>query len=499
MADHANRTDIVAAVKDREKDLVLSINDEFHKHCAEGSEFAEKIRAVMQARAEDIALRHLHDCALVTDEGCIHIAPSQLAARAGRFRYYRSGFETTSLDDFGTRGPRLLVGAQGSVSTSVGKLVVIPAREDRFAVSPAFHIVETASEDFDYIYYALASFDAGRIARGSHAARFIEREDLSSVVIPWPAQPIRSLFAETMKLCERYNHPALTHMVGEYWMLATRSIENLERIECNKNKPEPPHRSIDNIGSNDAILSLIDGLLEALLDQTGVPDKSVLDVVAATPDLSSPAIPAQSAVCLCLPEPNQGTWTKTPPNPDDTRWKLGAPPRNKANFAWVQQTIACMSKNAHALLLLCNAPLHSLIGRELHLRTALAASGLVEAVISLPGGLLDDGRPPSSIVLLAKARKRNAPTLFIDAQEIGIELCRDHSGTPVRTLGDSAIRHIVDTYRRWTVDTTFICEPGFSASVQPEDIERCGGILTAWTYTQEQLADDVSHREQLGR
>jgi hypothetical protein len=129
---------------------------------------------------------------------------------------------------------------------------------------------------------------------------------------------------------------------------------------------------------------------------------------------------AKEALQLSFPPPNQARWLNGPLDPADPRWVFGPPPATRANYAWIQQVISAMGEASLAVVLLCNAALHSEHPGERPLREALAASGLVKAVIALPGQLFADGRPPSSLLVLEKGPHSRPGTLFVDLQEAGL-------------------------------------------------------------------------------
>jgi type I restriction-modification system DNA methylase subunit len=220
-------------------------------------------------------------------------------------------------------------------------------------------------------------------------------------------------------------------------------------------------------------------------------DDSQLEVQTVQ-SLSAEPNPSKADLVICFPPPNQGSWTDKTPTQGDPRWTLGTPPRNKANFAWIQQVISHMDVGSPALLLLCNAPLHSNVGVERQLRIALAQSGLVKTVISLPGRLFDDGRPPCSLVVLEKPAVPLAGTLFIDAQDFGVEV----GATPVsppgkRILPDDAVQKILRilTDHRSDPSKPTAREDG-ARFVTHEEIADAGFLLTPWTYVHPDPAGD---------
>ena len=132
-------------------------------------------------------------------------------------------------------------------------------------------------------------------------------------------------------------------------------------------------------------------------------------------------------------------------------------------------------------MLLCNAALHSDSGREAAARRAWARSGLIEAVVALPGGLFADGRPPSSLVLM----RRNRPSqdiLFVNAQELGDDVGFAPSGAMARRLSPETAARIVQTYAAWKRRDGYGDVPGFCREVPPCELEANGCELAPWTY-----------------
>jgi type I restriction enzyme M protein len=193
-------------------------------------------------------------------------------------------------------------------------------------------------------------------------------------------------------------------------------------------------------------------------------------------------IPAD-ALQLSCPPPNQGRWLTGAPDPADPRWVFGAPPATRANYAWIQQAISAMPDTALAVILLANDALQTDHPGERPLREALAASGLVKAVIALPGRVFSDDRPPSALVVLEKGACPLARTLFIDLQESGKEDVPDDSGYAGRTLPAEVVAWTLEHYRCLdSSPTDFAVDPERSAIVSAEELEANGWLLTPWTY-----------------
>ena len=175
--------------------------------------------------------------------------------------------------------------------------------------------------------------------------------------------------------------------------------------------------------------------------------------------------------------PNQGEWTDHAPDPGDARWKFGVPPRNKANLAWVQQAFAHRAPGGIAVLAASNAVLHESRGCEPQVRAAMIGSGCVRAVVSLPGGLFDDGRAPLSIIVLGDERATPFETLFVNALECGVP----SGSTAARELSMEARDRIVSTVERWVATGSCARVPGFARSVPVDEVAALGD-LTPWSY-----------------
>ncbi|OUO89882.1 hypothetical protein B5F40_09400 [Gordonibacter sp. An230] len=182
-------------------------------------------------------------------------------------------------------------------------------------------------------------------------------------------------------------------------------------------------------------------------------------------------------VVVSVLPPNQGEWTDRAPDPDDARWKFGIPPRNKANLAWVQQAFAHRASGGIAVLAASNAVLHESRGCEPRVRAAMISSGCVRAVVSLPGGLFDDGRAPLSIVVLGDERTAPFETLFVNALECGVP----GASAAARELPIRACERIVSTVERWAATGSCPSAPGFARSVPVREIAAAGD-LAPWSY-----------------
>ena len=189
--------------------------------------------------------------------------------------------------------------------------------------------------------------------------------------------------------------------------------------------------------------------------------------------------------------PNGGEWTKSVVSASDPRWVLGTPPRSRANYAWIQQALSHQEPGGATVLLVCSAVLHSSTGSELKLRRALAASGRVRLVASLPARIYGDGRPAMSAVVLGDPRPE-AACLMVDALGLAVpnpdaDPCAfvgdgAVEGVPQRVLPDAAAERVVEACRAWLECGETVEEPGFARVVGAAELAENDGALTPWTY-----------------
>ncbi len=189
-------------------------------------------------------------------------------------------------------------------------------------------------------------------------------------------------------------------------------------------------------------------------------------------------------VCAALP-PNAGEWHAEAPVADDPRWVLGTPPRNKANYAWLQHALAHQSHGGATLLLVGNAALHSTSGSEPLLRRTLVEQRRVRLVCALPAGVFGDDRPAMSLVALGDEGCAD-DILFVDAlgegrpiEGAGLRAC------PRRVVPDDLARAVADICEAWlgaaalpTPDAAPV--PLRVASVN--DVLAQGAMLAPWAY-----------------
>ncbi|WP_228984950.1 N-6 DNA methylase, partial [Streptomyces sp. DH12] len=134
----------------------------------------------------------------------------------------------------------------------------------------------------------------------------------------------------------------------------------------------------------------------------------------------------------------------------DPRWKYGVPPKNNANYAWLQHMISKLGEKGTAGIVLANGSMSSQASGEGEIRQALIEADLVACMVALPSQLFRTTQIPACLWFLAKdkspqgARRlddRRGEILFIDAREMGEMIDRTE-----RAFSEEDLRKIADTY-----------------------------------------------------
>ncbi len=171
---------------------------------------------------------------------------------------------------------------------------------------------------------------------------------------------------------------------------------------------------------------------------------------------------------------------------EDKRWQFGIPPKNNANFAWVQHIVHHLTPNGIAGFVLANGSMSSSNSDESKIRQNLIESGLVDCMIALPGQLFYSTQIPACLWFLSrnrsngKFRRRHNEILFFDARTFGRMVDRTH-----RELTDKEIIQIADTYHNWRGEqknSKYVDSPGFCKSVSLEEVRKHGYVLTPGRY-----------------
>lgn len=169
---------------------------------------------------------------------------------------------------------------------------------------------------------------------------------------------------------------------------------------------------------------------------------------------------------------------------DDPRWKYGLPPKNNANYAWLQHMISKLSQNGKMACILANGSL-SASGQEGTIRKKLIENDLVDCIIAMPTNLFYTVTVPCSIWIINRNKKQKGKTLFINATSLGVMVTRR-----LRELSDSDIKEIADTYHNYQNDENYENKKGFCYSATTEEIKSNDYVLTPGRYVGVEEAED---------
>lgn len=194
----------------------------------------------------------------------------------------------------------------------------------------------------------------------------------------------------------------------------------------------------------------------------------------------------------------------------DPRWKYGVPPRNNANYAWLQHMISKLGEKGTAGIVLANGSMSSQQSGEGEIRQALVEADLVACMVALPSQLFRTTQIPACLWFLAKDKTpqgvkrlddRRGEILFIDARNMGEMVDRTE-----RVLTEADLAKIAGSYHAWRgmasareAGLTYEDTPGFCFSADLETVRGHGYVLTPGRYvgaveTEEEDAEAVAER-----
>lgn len=170
---------------------------------------------------------------------------------------------------------------------------------------------------------------------------------------------------------------------------------------------------------------------------------------------------------------------------DDPRWKYGLPPKNNANYAWLQHMISKLSQNGKMACILANGSL-SASGQEGEIRKKIIENDLVDCIIAMPTNLFYTVTVPCSIWIINRNKNLKEKTLFINATNLGTMVTRR-----LRELSEDDIKKIADTYHNYQNDENYENVKGFCYSATTEEIKSNDYVLTPGRYVGvEETKDD---------
>ncbi|MBV1938210.1 type I restriction-modification system subunit M [Streptomyces sp. BV286] len=219
----------------------------------------------------------------------------------------------------------------------------------------------------------------------------------------------------------------------------------------------------------------IDGNLAARWGDTFAEDKH--------PDLKADYVMAN-------PPFNIKDWAR---KESDPRWKYGVPPKNNANYAWLQHIIGKLGENGSAGVVLANGSMSSQQSGEGEIRKALVEADLVACMVALPSQLFRTTQIPACLWFLSRNKSpqgakrlddRRGEILFIDARAMG-----EMADRTERVLTEADLAKIADTYHAWRgtksareEGLSYADEPGFCFTADLKTVREHGYVLTPGRY-----------------
>ncbi|MGW4632396.1 class I SAM-dependent DNA methyltransferase [Nocardia sp. NPDC004415] len=177
----------------------------------------------------------------------------------------------------------------------------------------------------------------------------------------------------------------------------------------------------------------------------------------------------------------------------DPRWKYGVPPKNNANYAWLQHVVSKLGERGTAGVVLANGSMSSQSSGEGEIRKALVEADLVACMVALPSQLFRTTQIPACLWFLSKdkspqgARRlddRRGEVLFIDARGMG-----EMEDRTERILTPTDLKKIASTYHAWRgtksardEGLSYEDEAGFCLSANLEKVRQHGYVLTPGRY-----------------
>ncbi|MFC8339701.1 type I restriction-modification system subunit M [Streptomyces rubiginosohelvolus] len=177
----------------------------------------------------------------------------------------------------------------------------------------------------------------------------------------------------------------------------------------------------------------------------------------------------------------------------DPRWKFGVPPKNNANYAWLQHMVSKLGERGTAGIVLANGSMSSQSSGEGDIRQAMVEADLVACMVALPSQLFRTTAIPACLWFLTKDKSpqgakrlddRRGEILFIDARAMG-----EMADRTERVLREPDLAKIAGTYHAWRgtesarkEKLTYEDESGFCFSADLEAVREHGYVLTPGRY-----------------
>lgn len=179
---------------------------------------------------------------------------------------------------------------------------------------------------------------------------------------------------------------------------------------------------------------------------------------------------------------------------NDPRWRYGLPPKNNANYAWLQHMISKLSVTGKAAVVLANGSLSSETGGEGEIRKNIIEDDLVDCIIAMPTNLFYTVTVPCSVWIIDRNKKQKEKTLFLDARNMGTMVTRK-----LRELSQDDINKLATTYHNYQKGENYEDIAGFCKEANLDEIKGNNYVLTPGRYvgTEEEKDDGVPFEEKM--
>ncbi len=180
-----------------------------------------------------------------------------------------------------------------------------------------------------------------------------------------------------------------------------------------------------------------------------------------------------------LKEWGHDKWSSDPYN----RHAFGLAPNKNGDFAWVMHMYTSMKKSSGRMAVVLPHGVLFRSGAEAKIRKKLLDIGAIEAVIGLASNLFYGTGIPACILILRKKVRKNAPLLFINAEEIYTKGRAQNSMTPVQA--DEIYTVYVNQH------TTPFEQEGVSRWVEYKELKENDFNLNIARYVQKPLEEET--------
>lgn len=162
----------------------------------------------------------------------------------------------------------------------------------------------------------------------------------------------------------------------------------------------------------------------------------------------------------------------------DPRWKYGVPPKNNANFAWLQHILYKLSTNGKAGVVLANGSLTSTTNGEDKIREQMIKADKISCIVSLPDKLFFTTGISASIWFFDNNKQNKEKILMIDATELG-QLVEGSKKN--KELKNDDLNKLADIYKKFN-NKEEIDIPGLAKSVGLKELEENNFLLSPGRY-----------------